>query len=51
LAPFLKVFEIHPESTEAMPSEAVDVARDIAHISSPAQAGGQGDPNSLGEVF
>jgi hypothetical protein len=34
--PPLKVFEIHTESAEALPPEAVDVARDIARISSPA---------------
>ena len=33
--PRLKVFEIYTESAEASP-EAVDVARDIARISSPA---------------
>jgi hypothetical protein len=30
------VFEIHTESAEALPPESVDVARDIARISSPA---------------
>ena len=34
--PPLKVFVIHTESAEALPHEAVDVARDIARISSPA---------------
>ena len=34
--PPLKVFEIHTESAEALPPKAVDVARDIARISSPA---------------
>jgi len=34
--PPLQVFEIHTESAEALPPEAVDVARDIARITSPA---------------
>jgi hypothetical protein len=34
--PPLKVFEILAESAEALPPEAVDVARDITRISSPA---------------
>ena len=34
--PPLKAFGIHTESAEALPPEAVDVARDIARISSPA---------------
>jgi hypothetical protein len=36
--PPLKVFEIHTESAEALPPEALDVARDIARISSSACA-------------
>ena len=34
--PPLHIFEIHTESEEALPPEAVDVARDIARINSPA---------------
>jgi hypothetical protein len=34
--PALRVFEIHTESAEALPPEAVDLARDITRISSPA---------------
>ena len=34
--PPLHVFEIHTESAEALPPEAVDVARNISRITSPA---------------
>jgi len=34
--PPLQVFEIHTERAEDFPPEAVEVARDIARISSPA---------------